>query len=145
MYCRFLYEDEETMSLVIKNVQPEDSGNYKVTAKNELGDDSAEMTLKVKGKLRREFGLFNKFNKCVLAAPKIKTKLENMEAQADLTLKIPIEIEGVPKPTVLFYKDGQEIKNSERIKVVEEHEKHILVIEKTNLKDTGKSLFLGPI
>lgn len=61
-----------------------------------------------------------------------------MEAQADLTLRIPIEIEGVPKPTVLFYKDGQEIKSSEHVKIVEELEKHVLVFEKTNLKDTGK-------
>lgn len=47
---RFLYEDdEESMSLVIKNVQPVDAGAYLVSAENELGSDSAEMTLTVKG------------------------------------------------------------------------------------------------
>lgn len=37
------------MSLVIKNVENTDAGKYIVSAENELGSDSAEMTLKVKG------------------------------------------------------------------------------------------------
>lgn len=53
------------------------------------------------------------------------------------TIRIPIVIEGTPKPTVQFYKNGKEIKSSERVKVVEEGEKHTLVIEKTTLKDSG--------
>lgn len=47
---RFLYEDEESMSLVIKNVEKADAGKYTVSAENELGEDSAEVTLSVKGK-----------------------------------------------------------------------------------------------
>lgn len=46
---RFLYEDEESMSLVIKNVEKADAGTYTVSAENELGEDSAEVTLSVKG------------------------------------------------------------------------------------------------
>lgn len=37
------------MSLVIKNVENADAGKYVVSAENELGEDSAEMTLSVKG------------------------------------------------------------------------------------------------
>lgn len=48
---RFLYEDEESMSLIIKGVTAEDAGKYIVVAKNELGQDSTEMDLLVKGKL----------------------------------------------------------------------------------------------
>ena len=48
---RFLYEDEESMSLIIKGANVDDSGKYKVVAKNELGQDSAEMELVVKGNL----------------------------------------------------------------------------------------------
>jgi hypothetical protein len=47
---RFLYEDEESMSLIIKGVTADDAGKYKVVAKNELGQDSTEMDLLVKGK-----------------------------------------------------------------------------------------------
>lgn len=38
------------MSLVIKHCQTEDAGNYIVTAKNELGAESAHMKVEVKGK-----------------------------------------------------------------------------------------------
>lgn len=116
---KFLYEDEESMSLVIKDVQKEDEGKYICSAENELGEDTAEMTLTVK------------------VPPKIKTKIEDVDVHADLLLKIPVEIEGTPKPTVVFYKDGKEIKKDDRIRIVEEGEKTILVIEKTILKDTG--------
>lgn len=50
MIYRLLYEDEESMSLVIKNVQSEDAGKYTFIAENELGSDTAEMNLTVKGK-----------------------------------------------------------------------------------------------
>ncbi|XP_063930937.1 obscurin isoform X4 [Zophobas morio] len=116
---KFLYEDEESMSLVIKDVQKEDAGKYECTAENEIGSDTAEMTLTVK------------------LPPKLKSKIEDVDAHADLTLRVPVEIEGTPKPTVIFYKDGKEIKKDERVKVVEEGDKIILVIEKTTLKDTG--------
>lgn len=53
------------------------------------------------------------------------------------TIRIPIIVEGNPQPTVQFYKDGKELKSSERVKIIEEGEKHTLVIEKSTLKDTG--------
>lgn len=46
---RFLYEDEEAMSLIIKGVTADDAGKYNVMAKNELGQDSVEMELLVQG------------------------------------------------------------------------------------------------
>lgn len=52
---RFLYEDEESMSLVIKDVEKADAGTYRVSAENELGEDSAELTLKVKGTFMKHF------------------------------------------------------------------------------------------
>jgi hypothetical protein len=116
---KFLYEDEETMSLVIKDVQKEDAGKYQCTAENEIGSDTAEMTLTVK------------------LPPKLKSKIEDVDAHADLLLRVPVELEGHPKPTVIFYKDGKEIKKDERVKVVEEGDKIVLVIEKTTLKDTA--------
>lgn len=46
---RFLYEDDESMSMIIKGVTPEDAGTYTVTAWNDMGEDFAEVTLNVKG------------------------------------------------------------------------------------------------
>lgn len=47
---KFLYEDEESLTLIIKNVNPRDGGSYKIVAKNELGEDCTELSLVVKGK-----------------------------------------------------------------------------------------------
>jgi len=44
-----LYEDEESMSLIIKGVTADDAGKYDIMAKNELGQDSIEMELLVQG------------------------------------------------------------------------------------------------
>ncbi|KAF5286087.1 hypothetical protein FQA39_LY16433 [Lamprigera yunnana] len=116
---KFLYEDEEAMTLVIKDVQKEDAGVYEASAQNELGIDSIEMTLNVK------------------IPPRIKTKIEDVSVEADIKLEIPIEIEGLPKPSVRFYKDGQEIKISERITIVEKEELYTLIVKKTKITDSG--------
>ncbi|XP_066256138.1 obscurin isoform X9 [Euwallacea similis] len=116
---KFLYEDEESMSLVIKDVKQADAGVYKITAENEMGIDTAEMKLIVK------------------APPKIKNNMEDISIHSDLLLKMTAEVEGIPEPKVQFYKDGKEIKKSERIEIIKEGEKHSLVMEKTAISDTG--------
>ncbi|VEN40604.1 unnamed protein product [Callosobruchus maculatus] len=116
---KILYEDEESMSLIIKNVESSDAGKYTVHAENELGTDSAEMNLTVK------------------APPKIKTKMEDVNVHADLLLRQEIEIEGIPEPKVQFWKDGKIIKETEDIKIEKSGNKHTLVFKKTSLKDKG--------
>lgn len=73
----------------------------------------------------------------ILAPPKIKNKLEDVSINVEQTLKLTVQVEGMPKPTVEFYKDGKVIKPSDRVKVVEEGDSITLVIEKTTLKDSG--------
>ncbi|CAH1967604.1 unnamed protein product [Acanthoscelides obtectus] len=116
---KILYEDEETMSLIIKDVESSDAGKYTVHAENELGTDSAEMNLTVK------------------APPKIKTKMEDVNVHADLLLKQEIEIEGIPEPKVQFWKDGKVIKETENIKIEKSGNKHALVFKKVSLNDKG--------
>ena len=41
-----------SLDLVVKNVSPDDSGSYKVEAKNALGQMSANINLNLQGKLR---------------------------------------------------------------------------------------------
>lgn len=119
-FPRFLYEDTETMSLVIKNVTPQDAGTYTVSAKNELGEDQSEIKLTVK------------------APPKIKKKVEDQSCMTEQTHKMTIEIEGSPTPDVTFFKDGVQITSSERIKITKECEEiYSITIKNTSLNDTG--------
>lgn len=49
-----------------------------------------------------------------------------------------IEVEGSPSPDVTFYKDGVEIKSSERIKIVKESDEvYTITIKDAKLTDSG--------
>lgn len=49
-----------------------------------------------------------------------------------------IEVEGTPSPDVSFYKDGVEIKSSERIQIVKETEYiYKIIIKDAKITDTG--------
>ncbi|XP_045498877.1 obscurin isoform X7 [Colias croceus] len=117
---KFLHEDDENMSLVIKNVTVADSGVYEVTASNDLGDDTTT------------------FNLVVTAPPKIKKKIENQTCMVESTHTVRIEVEGTPSPDVTFYKDGALITSSERIIITKESEEvYTITIKDAKLTDTG--------
>ena len=63
--------------------------------------------------------------------------MEDVSSDVEQTLKMEVEIEGVPKPSVQFYKDGKVVKESENIKITEDGEKHVIIIKNTTLKDSG--------
>lgn len=46
---KFLWEDEESVALIIKNCEEKDAGLYRVVAKNELGEVSCSAKLGIKG------------------------------------------------------------------------------------------------
>ncbi|XP_055374379.1 obscurin isoform X3 [Condylostylus longicornis] len=120
---KFLYENEESMSLVIKDVKTADSGVYSITATNELGEDSAEVSLTVKSQ------------------PKVK-KIKDVTVNVSETIKVEIEVEGSPSPTLKISRDGKEVTENERIKITRTEiakstEKVVLQIEKCILEDAG--------
>ena len=67
--------------------------------------------------------------------------MEDISIHSEQYLKMTVEIEGIPEPKVQFYKDGKEVKQSERVKIVKEGEKHSLVMEKSSLVDTGTFIY----
>lgn len=120
---KFLYEDAESMSLVIKGVQPEDAGFYSVTATNDLGEDSGVINLQVK-------------------SPPIIKKVQSYTCMAGEKLTMDVEITGNPAPSVKILNNGKEITQSERIKIVQSEEvtsriTHSIQITKTELTDAG--------
>ncbi|XP_011878155.1 PREDICTED: muscle M-line assembly protein unc-89 isoform X5 [Vollenhovia emeryi] len=117
---KYLWEDEESLSLVIKQVTAKDAGVYTIKAKNDLGEDSTQIELIVK------------------SAPKVTKKQSDMIILIEETGTMTVQVEATPAPEVTWYKDGQLIEESERIKIVKEgSDTYKLVIKNAKLTDAG--------
>ncbi|XP_075169287.1 obscurin isoform X4 [Haematobia irritans] len=95
---KFLYESDESMSLLIKNATTDDAGIYTIHAMNELGEDTSEISLVVK------------------APPKIK-KVKDVVCHVKETVKIEVEVEGSPKPILNLTNNGKDITEEKNIKM----------------------------
>ncbi|XP_066901444.1 obscurin isoform X2 [Halyomorpha halys] len=116
---KLLYEDEETIALVIKNVSLNDRGEYHVIATNLSGVAEDTINLDVK------------------AAPSFTKKLHDVRTISGQEIRLTIEVDANPKPVVTWYKDGKEVKESDHIKLIEEGNAFTLFIEKSSLHDIG--------
>lgn len=117
---KYLWEDEESLSLVIKSVTSRDAGTYTCTAKNELGEDSTQIELIVK------------------SAPKIIKKLSSMTVLTRETLTLEVQIMSSPAPDVKWYKGGKLIEESDRISMVKEGEEmYKLIVKDVEMEDAG--------
>lgn len=120
---KFLHEDAETMSLVIKGVQAEDAGFYSVSASNDLGEDSGVVNLQVK------------------SGP-ILQKLDDFTCRAGDRLVMDIEVSGNPSPTIKILHNGKELTESERIVITRSEEvnqqcTYTVEIKRADLSDAG--------
>lgn len=100
---KFLHEDAESMSLVIKSVTAEDAGFYSVSAVNELGEDAKVINLQVK------------------SGP-ILQKIDDFTCNAGDRLVMDIEVSGNPSPTMKMLHNGKELTGTERITVTKREE-----------------------
>ncbi|KAM7283994.1 hypothetical protein ISCGN_001097, partial [Ixodes scapularis] len=117
---RFLFEDEESMTLIIKNVTKADSGKYSVVAENELGSANTDCKLTVN------------------SLPAFKKELKDVSVMTDEVLKLDVEVQGSPQPDVKWYKDGQAVIEDDRVKILHPAEdKHALVIDRVKVEDSG--------
>ncbi|XP_060875327.1 obscurin isoform X5 [Metopolophium dirhodum] len=116
--CMF---EDDIAAIVIKNVEVEDEGEYKVFAKNELGSDTETINLLIK------------------AAPKFKKNLIDYEGVTGKEITLTVEIEASPKPIVQWYKDSKTIKKSNRIKYVTDEVSGVytLIIQDCKMEDVG--------
>lgn len=120
---KFLHEDSETMSLVIKDVQAVDQGFYSISASNDLGEDSGVVNLQVK------------------SGP-ILQKLDDFTCNAGDRLVMDIEVSGNPTPTIKILHNGKELKESDRIIVkkgeeVNQQTTYTVEFKRAELSDAG--------
>ncbi|CAF2489671.1 unnamed protein product [Rotaria sp. Silwood2] len=108
-----------TCSMTIKEATPDDKGVYKVVCKNKLQTREAQTQIQVSSPL--------KFN----------TTLKDTVAQVGQSVTLEVDCEGLPKPTVKWLLNGQEITPSAKYKIESKGNTNKLTLPKVDLVDTG--------
>ena len=137
--------EEGLFALIIEDAQPDDSGEYKCVAFNELGEVSCNGNLVVEEKLIAP-QLADEAESAVpvleeeaIIAPEIAEEAESapivIEKGDDVSLSA--DVKGHPKPDVEWLKDGKEVKSSDHFDVGEVDGKHALLIKDATLEDSG--------
>lgn len=145
---RFLMVDdveEDLFSLIIEDVQPGDSGEYKCVAFNEVGEVSCKGNLIVEENLIAP-QLADEAQSAApllevetIIAPEFAEEGESaplvIEEGGDVSLSA--DVKGQPTPDVEWSKDGKEVKSSEHLDVGEMDGKHTLLIKGATPEDSG--------
>ena len=106
-------------SLTIQNATPDDKGVYKVITKNKLQTREAQTQVQISSALR--------FN----------ATLKDMAAQVGQTITFEVDCEGLPKPTIQWLFNGQEVAAGGKYKLEMKGNVYKLTIAKVDLVDTG--------
>ncbi|XP_063953801.1 titin-like isoform X4 [Lytechinus pictus] len=121
---RFLTEGDRQI-LMILQVRPSDSGNYRITLTNEFGVSVSSSTLLVDGE------------KDVDDRPTIVIRLNDQEVQPGDRVQFRVKIQGTPQPAVQWFKNSIEIQTHPYIEISQTGEHNMLTIPKVGPQDAG--------
>ncbi|CAD5121391.1 DgyrCDS9913 [Dimorphilus gyrociliatus] len=133
--------------LKISDCTCKDSGEYKITAENNLGtlEKTVKVSIEEKPK-EKEPSSKEEEPKSSLEEniPKIKDVQDNFSLKTGETMKISCHLEGEPEPEIKFVKDGKtiKVKKNERMKLDWDMENniHTLSIKEVSTEDSGTYL-----
>uniref|UniRef100_A0A914YLN1 Ig-like domain-containing protein n=1 Tax=Panagrolaimus superbus TaxID=310955 RepID=A0A914YLN1_9BILA len=121
-------DNDGKAKLVIKDSSKADAGKYKVEATNPAGTAVSEAPLKI---VPADSGKGEK-------APEFTQQLKPAQTKEGETIVFDCKVDGHPPPTVAWFKDGQELKADERIKLESTSDgRQKLIIEKAKIDDQG--------
>jgi len=121
------YSFEETndgkYTLIIVDLNRDDTGSYKCVATNEAGKATTRTDLTVK---ERQF------------APEIESEHEGpIVVNQNDEVNINVTIKGKPKPEVKWYKDNKPLKDSTKLDIRTRGDSHFIVIVSAKTEDQG--------
>ncbi len=118
-----IVHDEDTSALILMYGKLEDAGDYICKASNEAGDAESSGHLHISP----------------LQAPaKFTSKLENIEVSEGEQVKLKCAVVGRPDPHISWFKDQQQVEESDRIKIkMTSDNTCVLNIIKSDMDDEG--------
>lgn len=114
--------DGHSVTLLLKDVTPDDVGTYKCVARNSLGTVSSQAILKVDKKTSR---------------PTIIKKLKDTKEVEGDEARFEIKVEGYPKPTVEWYLGPNPLFDGRKHKITESGQTYSMTILNLDESDIG--------
>ncbi|XP_023224402.1 muscle M-line assembly protein unc-89-like [Centruroides sculpturatus] len=130
--------DDIRHCLTIKNANIEDGGLYTVVVTNAHGTNSSSATLSVISETDVQRPK-SPGGSTLPYAPRFKEKLMDSRLIENTNARFTITVDGVPEPTVTFYKNETELKQDNRIKIISTIKGvYELIMDSVTLSDAGK-------
>ena len=114
--------DGDVATLVFSKVELDDEGDYKCVAQNELGSASCAAEL-----------LVNEAD----SKPEFSATIQDIEVAVGDEGRFDVQVSGVPKPTVEWFKGRKKIEEEGKFMLVHDEDLHSLVIDQVAVDDVG--------
>ncbi|XP_059145488.1 muscle M-line assembly protein unc-89-like isoform X2 [Physella acuta] len=121
---------DDIFSLLIKQVQEEDSGRYTCLARNEYGEAKSEALLNVLEKIEKITEGH--------VAPSFITKFYDIEAIEGVPVEFVCVIDGNPEPSVTWFLNGQEVESSSDILTRRQEDSVMLAFRSVQTCNSGE-------
>merc|ERR1719187_459413 len=146
------YSDDNTATLVIKEVFPEDAGMFTCVAKNELGYASCSADLVVEGPIsthgsdsvasRRSLSRESSVCDILEGLPPTFADRSKVKVVEEGTqLELDVRLVAIPEPEIIWKRDGKVIKDDQRVRIVKQKDVHayrsIMLVKGVKKEDEG--------
>nr|CAB3264137.1 myosin light chain kinase, smooth muscle [Phallusia mammillata] len=116
--------------LELEDLRPTDAGSYRCVATNTAGKASCSVELILTAKESVSQMAQDR-------PPAFSQSLLPAEVRVGNRIRFECKVEGRPKPTVVWNKDGKVVSASSRVRIMEVYGTHSLVISRTEAADSG--------
>ncbi|XP_015607040.1 titin isoform X3 [Cephus cinctus] len=124
-------------TLVISEAFPKDAGSYSVSARNLAGEATSSCNVSVKGRLPNETSDSELPSDMEPVKPSIQLPLKDLQVVEGQTVRLDCVIVGQPEPEVIWYHDGQPVKESADFQLLFQGDRCSLIIHEAFLDDAG--------
>lgn len=126
-------------TLSITEIYPKDGGTYKMTAKNIAGEAQSTCTVTVKALPSRDTSVDDSemASEKEPTKPSIQLQLRDQTVVEGKTVLLECVIVGQPEPEVIWYRDGEPVKESDDILLLFQGDHCSLLIKDVYVEDAG--------
>ncbi|XP_046754019.1 uncharacterized protein LOC124416756 isoform X6 [Diprion similis] len=123
--------------LIISEAFPKDAGTYVVSARNLAGEATSSSNVTVKGRIPNETSDSETNYDIEPVKPRIQIPLENMEVKEGQPVRLDCIIVGQPEPEVIWYHNGEPVKESADFQLLFQGDRCTLIIHEAFVDDGG--------